>query len=359
MVTLSRRTLTAELRRLSAKEFGEFVAAIWRARNWDVTTESSILHVSSLESDAQALVVTDLRSVLQLVDDPTFDIVVLGPGIWGSVGQTLIRVTGLSGRELEIVTSRDLYETFAFGIDPQTRKSLSSKFLDGPPVDNSPTDRHVFIDGLFENHLTSGLWFGFVFIVGILIISGFAWGGLLSSGPFSSSSADGMVTPVETPTPSHQLTPSNMQLPETCSPPPLLSHPAMLRPAVRSGASSGGLDGWELVATQNISRYEFDPNDQRADVVPEERHIAFYRVATGSAFRFVADRWETDERARTAEKKRRNDFSIVWGRYVLSVEQGNVSQTTKARSRELLAAVSGPNGPQLGEVCVADLIETT
>ncbi|MFB6192516.1 MAG: hypothetical protein ABEI11_04250, partial [Haloarculaceae archaeon] len=145
-------------------------------------------------------------------------------------------------------------------------------------------------------------------------------------------------------------------LPEACPIAPVGAHPAALRPAVISGVSVGGLEGWQVVATGNLTRYDFDPNDQQAGVAPELRHTAVYERPIGTRYRLRIDRWDSPGRARTAV--RRNDqaeLAFPWGAYSVWVTW-RTGDEGRAGAERLLAAVTTADGVKLGRECVTALL---
>lgn len=354
---ISRSDLRNRLRGLSKREYRAFLSALWTARGWEVRDDESGLSVRRGDEQLRAIVVADPQSLVRLLSDRSIDMIVLAPGIWETLGRKLVGMG--PGREPtpDVIDSDDVYELLTFAIDSETRRAIQQEFLGNPTwrlLGRRATDRLL---GPLRTSRATRLM-GVVLIVSLVAATTVGVPVLLNGGAEQSQTS-----PVTTGTPHTETesvpTASQVGIPAPCPPPPAGVHPSRLRPAIRPGASAGGLDGWKQLLTQNISRYDFDPNDQTAEVVPEERHIAVYRTPVGSRYRFIADRWESDERAESARATSPGDIATVWGRYVLAVETGTSTRATSATARELLSSVSLPGGPQLGAKCVARLLDNS
>lgn len=149
-----------------------------------------------------------------------------------------------------------------------------------------------------------------------------------------------------------------------CPLPPEDADPAELAPAVVSGASASGLDGWRLVDSESVGSFD-DRIQLGSPPEPTARHTARYVPPSGETLRLTVDRWRSVGTAETAAASLadENETVLRWGRYVVVVrafapDGTRLSKTqTLDRSRVLLAAVRGPDGSRLGFGCVRSLLD--
>lgn len=285
------------------------------------------------------------------------DTLIIRDRIWSRAAAIIYPGTRREENPIRVLSSQELYELVTYGVSSETRDSLNREFLDSYSSQRKHTESTTTPWAITTRSPRS---IGLVaLVVVVLLLGGIALAGIPV--PLDSTSDrpanDVLATPVSQAGTPAATTPTRIAIPASCPTPPVASHPASLRPAVRTGATSGGLDGWEYLLSQNTSYWEFDPNDQRADVVPEERHIAVYRGPGGVHYRFIADRWPTGAKASQKRGINTEGIAIRWGRYVLTVDATNATDFSIPDAHELLTAVPSPDGPQLGEQCVAALAD--
>ena len=267
-----------------------------------------------------------------------------------------------------------LYEWFAYAVDAETRTRLEAEYL-------GATEPSLLERGWLAVVGASGAAARrrdrlptpsrraagavLVALVALVAVTAAGPGGLLASPGATGSIAPGdgatptrtpILTAVPTTTPAATVTPAGPPLPDACPPAPTGAHPASLRPAVRQTATAGGLDGWRLLVDQNVTKYEFDPNDQQADVVPEMRHIAVFERPDGARFRLGIDRWASPTDASEAIARGGPwRLGVLWGSDTAWVEWSSDEAGGVTAARQLLASVTTPEGVRLGEACVSEL----
>lgn len=354
----ARKDFRRTVRALPREDLHRLVAAVWAARGWETSRGRG--HVVARRGDERVRirVVADLGTLTRLLRQPSSatDIVVVRGRLMTRLVEVLVGGGPDDDHAVEILDGHDLFELITFAIAEDDRASIEGEILSrrGRMTTNTVFGRAADLAAQ-RTRLTRGA----LIVLGILVlvVSAGPAGPLLLEDPSVGTPA--MVptaTAISTPGTPPLPTVAHVSHPEACPPPPASVHPATLAPSVLDSASSSGLDGWELLITQTISEWQFDPNDQRAHVVPEERHIAIYAAAPDEQYRLVLDRWPTSNRTEQALADNRADLAIAWGRYVLAVHGETTEEAaSEARAMTLLAGVSSPGGPQLGLRCVTAL----
>ena len=373
-MTLARAAFDRAVRRLDGSAARGFVSDLLEARGYRTTVDGHVVVATDDADDPDGsirlLVISGWRSLTD-VRHPVDAVLVTGGPVAGGVGRLALRVGSSRGDRLTLLDGSTLHEWFAYAVPAATRSALADRYLDA----TEPTAIGRATDVLDEAlggaaaradpaTAVSGRAMVVVLVVLVALAAVTAAGpaGLLAS--TGSPATDGAVTPTPrltavpaTATPGPTPTAVGRSLPDVCPPAPSGAHPATLRPGVIRTASADGLDGWELLATQNISEFEFDPNDQLRGSVPEVRHVAVFDNSGGAQFRLGLDRWGSPARAETAIADGGVwNIGLSWGAYGLWVEWLPGDAVSGANARRLLAAVRTPGGVKLGGACVSALL---
>jgi hypothetical protein len=129
------------------------------------------------------------------------------------------------------------------------------------------------------------------------------------------------------------------------------------------GASSSGLDGWEIRSAENVTTFE----DRAALGLPTEplvRHLVRYESPDGTQFGLALDRWASPRAAASVGTglAADSDATVRWGAYTATVRTFDANGTrvaTDARTGRveiLLSYVHRPSGVRLGDSCVQSLL---
>jgi len=373
-MTLPRAAFERAVRRLDGPRARGFVADLLEARGHRTTVEGRVVTATGGPGGSTRLLVVDgVRSLgaVGVGRDPgraVDAVVVTGGFLAASTGRLVARArvrAYSTGFPPPVLGSGTLYEWFAYAVGAEARSSLADRYLDATGPTALGRGRAAFADAVGTAAGRLGLpsrRVGGVVLVALLALAVAVAAGpaepLVTVDPGAAgdagSSASAVTAVPVTATPA--TTGAGADLPEACPPPPFETHPASLRPGVIRTASADGLEGWRLLATQNISETQFDPNDQRADAVPEIRHIAVFETSAGARLRLVLDRWESVARAeRAIAEGGAWTLGLRWGTYTAGVEWNTRETGGDASVRQLLAAVTTAEGVQLGGACVSEL----
>jgi len=372
-MTLPQAAVERAVRRLDGPDARGFVADLLEARGHRTTVEGRVVTATGGSGGSTRLLVVDgVRSVGAIGvgrgSGRAVDAIVVTEGLLAApVGRFVARIRPrATGDHPVVLGPGTLYEWFAYAVGAEARSALADRYLDATEPTAFGRGRAAFADAVgaavgrpcFRSRRAGG-----VVLVALLALVVAAAAGpvgpLVTVGPGAAgdagSSAAVTAVPV-TVTPAPATTEAGADLPEACPSPPLEVHPASLRPGVVRTASADGLEGWRLLATQNISESQFDPNDQRADVVPEIRHLAVFETSAGVRLRLVLDRWESVTRAeRAIAEGGAWTLGLRWGAYTAGVERNTADAGGDASARQLLAAVTTAEGVRLGGACVSAL----
>lgn len=377
---LSRAAFERALRRLDGAAARGFVADLLGARGYRTAVDGAVVTAEpGTGPSMRLLVVAGGRSLPSAVRGPPVDaVLVTGGPVAAAVGAVALRTAARRGSRPARLGAGTPYEWFAYAVDAEARAALADRYLEATEPSALARGRAALAAG------AAGLVEGSAALVGGL--AGSAWPGRLptprrrtavvlvvallavavaTAGPpglLESSAPDASADGAE-PTPEAASVPTaterSRSLPAACPPAPVGAHPAALRPSVRRTAVAAGLDGWRLLATQNLTAFQFDPNDQRAGIVPAARHIAVYEAPGGTQFRLRLDRWTTGAGAEAAVARGGPwTLGLAWGPYAVGVEWQADGAEGDASARRLLAAITTPDGVRLGGACVAALAET-
>lgn len=390
-MTLSQPAFERAVRRLDGEASRGFVADLLSARGYRTTLDGPVVTAakgrgeSSEPGDAERvagpegavepirfLVVDGLRAVAAAGLSVRADAVVVTAGsVTATAVGSVVRGRSGAGTERPLVRGTgDLYEWFAYAVDGEARTGLAERYLDatGPSALERGRSALAGVFGRAAARLrrlpvpsTRSTGVVLLALLALLAATTAAPAGLLASTGQTVTGGD-TPTPQLTPvtaadTPAPSTTAPGSVLPESCPRPPLGAHPASLRPGVIRTASEDGLEGWRLLVTQNITEYEFDPNDQQLGPVPEVRHLAVFETQAGARLRLGLDRWESPARAETVIA-RGGPWSLAfpWGAYGVWVEWQAASEGGDPAAEQLLAAVTTPDGVGLGGECVSALV---
>jgi hypothetical protein len=375
-MTLPRAAFEHGVRRLGGSEARGFVADLFEARGYRTSVEGRVVTATDGSGEStRLLVVDDVRSLPSAARHPGVDVVLVTDGrLEAAAGSLAARAASRGSRNdpAAVLGPGMLYEWFAYAVGAEVRSVLIEEYLDATGATalgrgrtalvgavGTAVGRVARLGGLRSpSRRTGGVVLVALLALAVAVAAGPA-APLAVVGPGTTGGA-GPTPPATaipvTATPAPATTEAGAGLPEACPPPPLGVHPASLRPGVIRTASAGGLEGWRLLATQNISESQFDPNDQRADAVPEIRHIAVYDTSASLRLRLVLDRWESVDRAeRAIAEGGAWTLGLRWGTYTAGVEWNTGDTGGEASARELLAAVTTAEGVRLGGTCVSAL----
>lgn len=402
-MTLHRAAFERAVRRLDGDDARGFVADLLDARGYRTSVEGPVVTATKETGDGRGarvpnsratpvdvertgstvdagdptrlLVVDGLRAVAAVARAPRIDAVVVTGGPLAATVGSIVRGGGPTPDDGPDVVGIDtLYEWFAYAVDAEARAALAATYLDA--TEPSAFERGWSgLAGAFDRAVTrsgrvprpSGRSVAVVLLAALALLATATAGpaGLLSSTGEPVDDGGDTPTPRLTAVPTDAAvasgTPASaVVLPEACPPAPRNAHPASLRPGVITTASADGLEGWRLLATQNISQHDFDPNDQRLGLVPEMRHVAVFETQAGVQLRLGLDRWESPARAETAiERGGPWSLAFPWGAYGVWVERRSANERSELASRQLLAAVRTPGGVGLGGACVSELLSAS
>ncbi|MEF8841122.1 MAG: hypothetical protein V5A62_05795 [Haloarculaceae archaeon] len=372
-MTLPRAAFERGVRRLDESEARGFVSGLFEARGYRTSVEDGVVTATDGSGESTRLLVVDgVRSLPAAASESGVDAVLVTDGRLGAAARSLAARAASRGSRTDpaaVLGPGTLYEWFAYAVDAEVRSVLIEEYLDATEPTVLGRGRTAFVDAVGTaagrlgglsppSRRTGGVVLVALLVLVVTVAAGPA-GPLVTVGPGTAGDA-GRPPPVTavpvTATPAPATTEAGAELPEACPPPPLGAHPASLRPGVIRTASADGLDGWRLLVTQNISEYEFDPNDQRADAVPDIRHIAVFETSGGVRLRLVLDRWRSVARAERAVTDGGTwALGLRWGTYTAGVEWNAGDAAGDATARQLLAAVTTLEGVQLGGACVSAL----
>ncbi len=401
-MTLQRAAFERAVRRLDGDDTRGFVADLLDARGYRTSIEGPVvtatkgartteedlsnsrarpMDVERAESPVDAgdtmrfLIVDGLRTVAAVGRTPRIDaVVVTGGPLAATVGSIVRAGVPVPDDGPGVVGIDTLYEWFAYAVDAETRAALAATYLDA----TEPSAFERVWSGLLEAFGGAVTRSGRVprpsgRTVAVILLAALALLATATAGPAGLLSSTGQTVDDGGDTPTPRLTPvptaaaaasgtpaSAVVLPESCPPAPTGAHPASLRPEVITTASADGLEGWRLLATQNISEYDFDPNDQQLGPVPEMRHLAVFETQAGVRLRLGLDRWESPARAETAiARSGAWSLAFPWGAYGVWVERQPTNERSGPAARQLLAAVRTPDGVGLGGACVSELLSAS
>lgn len=392
-MTLSQAAFERAVRRLHGEDAREFVAGLLDARGYRTTVDGPVVIArretggsgestgtgggggpEGTEESIRFRVVDGLRAVLAVGPSVRADaVVVTGGPLVAAVGAVVARPGPKATDGPALLGAGTLYEWFAYAVDTETRAALAGAYLDATEPSTLERGRSALGDALDDATTRlgrlprpSGRTAGVVLLALLALVAVTTAGqmGLLTSTGRTALDDGGTPTPRLTAVPaavaSTPDTPDGPPLPDACPSPPPDAHPASLRPGVIRTASADGLEGWRLLVTQNITEYEFDPNDQQLGPVPEVRHVAVFETQTGARLRLGLDRWESPALAETVVA-RGGPWSLgfPWGTYGVWVELQSGGERGESAARELLAAVRTPGGVGLGGACVSALATAT
>jgi hypothetical protein len=382
-MTLSTAEFRRALGRLDGPEARQFLADLLAARGYRTAVEGrSVIAESPGGETTRLLVVAGTRSLAAAGRGATVDTVVTTGGPTADAVASLIaRRAARGGDPPARVGPETLREWLVYALGEEERSALTGRYLGA--TEPSALDRVVgavagvpdtLVNGLSAAGGPSRRTVAVVAVAILAVAAAVAAGGFVPGAPANPpaatdgpGTAPGTVSPIPTGTDTAASTATAASaiqvggetgeiLPESCPLAPVGAHPAALRPTVIEGVSADGLEGWHLVATQNLTRFDFDPNDQQAGVVPDVRHIAVFEAPTGARFRLGIDRWDSATRARDALRMT-GPWNIIfpWGSYTVWLE-GNTDETRRASAEQLLAAVTTAEGVKLGGECVSALL---
>lgn len=374
-MTLAREAFERALRRLDGAEARAFVADLLGARGYRTTVDGSVVTATDGPAGSIRLfVVADWRTLTDARDDRPVDVVVItGGAVVATAGSFVVR--RVDGNVRPVVRGPELlYEWFAFAVDSEARARLTDRYLGatertvaGRAWRGLAAARPVAVARSGRRPIPTGR-IAVVVLVAMFVVVAAATAGPLAAldpGVPTQATTDGDVaggTPELTSVPlprtsAPTTTDPGPPLPDVCPSPPVDAHPASLRPGVIRTASASGLEGWDLLITQNLTEYQFDPNDQQSGSVPEVRHIAVYEIPEKVQFRLGLDRWQSPAMARTAiDRGGAWMLGFPWGHYAVWVEWQHRGVDVEPSARELLAAVRTPGGVKLGGACVSTLL---
>lgn len=378
-MTLSKAAFERAVGRLDGDAARRFVADLLSARGYTTAVEGSVVVATSDSGTSMRVLVVDgLRDATVATHEPRADIVLSTGGTSADLLRSVVVRRARGGENRPTVLGVEtLYEWFAYAVDGETRTALGDRYL-------GATEPSVFerawmgvvaggsraAEGLERLPVPTRATVGVVVVALLALVAVTTAGPLPAFGPTSSSvsapdgrasvTTPGITSVPVTVTPGPTPTDAGAPLPETCPPAPVDAHPASLRPGVIRTASDHGLDGWSLLITQNISQFEFDPNDQQLGLLPEERHVAVFETSGGMQFRLGLDRWESPAGAEAAVARGGTwDIGFPWGTYAVWVEWQSEAEGRESTARRLLAAVRTPGGVKLGGACVSALARAT
>jgi hypothetical protein len=374
-MTLAQAVFERAVRRLDGDATREFVADLLAARGYRTTVEDGVVTAAADSGRSmRLLVVGGLRDATVARRDTTpGTVLTVGGALAEALGPAVVSRTSGGANRPTVLGVETLYQWFAYAVDAEARATLEAQYLGATEPSAFERARTGFADAvedaaerLVRLPVPTRVTVAVVLVALLALVAVTTAGPLVPFGSSSSAGADPGDEDAATPpavtsvpvtvTPAHTPTPSGPPLPDACPPAPTGAHPSSLRPAVRQTATAGGLDGWGVLLTQNLSEHEFDPNDQRAGLVPEIRHIAVFERPGGAQYRLGVDRWASP--ARAAESVARGGpwgLGVLWGAYTARVEWDDGDTGDAAAARQLLAAVTTPDGTRLGSACVSEI----
>lgn len=374
-MTLSRAAFERGVRRLDGPAARTFVSDLLDDRGYRTTVEGRVVTATSDgRGSMRLLVVADGTSLTTVLGAPSVDaVLVTGGPVTAAAASVAVRAAGEEGRAA-LLGAETLYEWFAYAVDEAARTTLVDRYFDATDSTVRGRAMAAVVDALAHTMRLLGRGQApsrrsavVVTLVGLLAVVAAATAGPLGSfGPTATTHSvtgeggagepPGITAIPATAASTPAVVESGATVPDACPRPPVGAHPASLRPGVIETASVGGLEGWRVLLTQNLSEYDFDPNDQRARIAPERRHVAVFETAGGARVRLGIDRWESTTRA-AAAVARGGPWGLVvpWGPYVAWVEWRPRGEAGEPAARQLLAAVRTPGGVGLGAGCVSAL----
>lgn len=392
-MTLSRTAFERAVRRLDGDDARRLVAGLLDARGHRTSIDGPVVTATRGRRGASESGAGNVGDPAEATDSTRFlivdglrTVVAGGTGLGRGIDVVVITggpVAGAAGAALgpagrggpggpTVLDPGTLYEWFAYGIDAESRAALAEAYLDATDPSAFERGRSALVDALGGASVRPGrlstpsgraAGAGLIGLLALLALVAATVGpGLLASTGQTAGGVGGTSTPQLTPAPAAitsvpRTTDPGLVLPESCPKPPLDAHPASLRPGVIRTASADGLEGWRLLVTQNITEYDFDPNDQQLGPVPEVRHVAVFETQAGAQLRLGLDRWESPDRAGAAIARGGSwSLGIPWGTYGAWVEWQSEDGRRESAARELLAAVRTPGGVGLGGECVSALL---
>lgn len=379
MASIPRAEFARGLRRLSAREAASLVADLWAARGWETDRRGTTV-VATRDDGTPTRRFRVLGEPLPLTavlarSERADAVVARGP-----VSSWLARVAGGRVRggpraEPLVLGGDDLYERLVYAAGEDAREAILARYFEDGRAGRfaAPAADAVALaaggvaaaraalggtPGLLGG--STGRRAGVAGVALSLLVVAVVAGVLNPAGGLAPAVGGGVATPAPTPSPAAGFdtpaaTATARLVPAACPSPPESAAPSQLRPPVIETASVRGLEGWTLEASLNIT--DFDLQDQRAGVVPEERWTGTYASPAGEGYRVVIDRWETPDRAVEAmDFVAEGDARMAWGRYTVVVN-GHGENASIPAVRAVLLAVSAPGDGGLGRACVGELAE--
>jgi hypothetical protein len=380
-MTLSRVAFERALRRLDGGDARAFVADLLGARGYRTTVERGLVVATDGPGPpVRLLVVADGRpspSALTGHTRPVDAVVVTGGPVARAAGALAARASGREDRPA-VRGPELLYEWYAFAVDDDDRRALAERYL-GATEPTTLGRLWTTVVGSRPGAASVGgvPASGRLAAVLLAVLLAVAVGAAATAGPLDSfgpvdpsrstlgddpERTPGITSVPVPPTaaPTATATEVGATVPDVCPTPPDDAHPASLRPGVIRTASTGGLEGWHLLATQNLTEFQFDPNDQQLRAIPEVRHVAVYGTPGGGQYRLGLDRWESSEAAEAAIARGGPwTLGVAWGRYTAWTEWQSRSDEREALAHQLLESVSTPEGVRFGGSCVSVLLSGT
>jgi hypothetical protein len=379
------RRFARALGRLSREEFSAFVAALWRARGRRVERNGTTLTVwdDRTSGGERRLVATHARP----------DGVDRGVRT-GSDGDG----DGASGRPARVVTSRrvegehpdvvdadELLRMVRYAVGRERAGELLERTLGGGAASFAETGRETTEPGRpLRGRVLRGVTPSSRVAVSLMVVGCLAFAvvvGVAVAGiPFDGSAPTGgsPLEPVPTTAPGTATTTDRGTAPALrttaapdvdyasldCPAPPTGVHPRWLRPGVVPGASSSGLDGWQIRSATNVTTFE-----ARAGLgLPSEplvRHLVRYGSPDRGTFELALDRWASRRAATEAGPALADsgDATVRWGVYTVTVRafdrEGDpiAADARTGRVAVLISHVQRPSGITLGDLCVRSLLD--
>ncbi|WP_152042528.1 hypothetical protein [Salinigranum salinum] len=403
-----RRRFAAALARLSPEAFAAFVADLWRARGRTVERDGTTLTTDGEGRGRRRLVVThgDPEAVTAPTDNGG---VVDGSDADADAGDaTPVPTRIVTSQRVEragethpsddrVVDADELLQTVRYAVDRARASTVLERHLgdgagafasvgatpDGLPHRTRPLsavrDRLEGATGV--GHLRPHTRIALVLLLVVCVAAAAVVGAVpalrtlgaggtaspadATASPAPVGSLETTRPPTPTPPPTPTLTPVDYAALD-CPRPPAGDHPVQLRPGVVPGASSSGLDGWEIRSAENVTTFE----DRAALGLPTEplvRHLVRYASPDGTQFDLALDRWASPRAAASvgAALAADSDATVRWGAYTATVRTFDANGTRVAtdtrtgRVEILLSYVHRPSGIRLGDSCVQSLLAAT
>lgn len=371
-MTLPRAAFERGVRRLDGPTARAFVADLLGARGFRTTVEGRIVTATSDTSGSmRLLVVADGRSLAAVGLARSVDAVLLTGGpVAVAVGSLLVRAAVREDRPA-VLDAETLYEWFVYAVDADAQVALEDRYLGSTEPSTIERMGVALADAVSNWADRPGRSGGPSVRTAVVLVALFAVVTVVTAGPLDAFGPSGTSprpaggddaggTPGLSAVPSTVIPPSpttesGSPVLDVCPPAPVDAHPASLRPGVIQTASTGGLEGWRVLVTQNLSEHAFDPNDQRARLAPVQRHVVVFETSGRETVRLGIDRWESPARAEAAVARGGPwRLGIPWGAYVAWVELE--PEGSESTAREVLAAVGTPGEARLGSACVTTLL---